>query len=64
VKRSNEMPGLELIGVPSSAGAHGPGQERGPAALRAAGLLERLRAGGLDVADAGDLACVTFTPDP
>jgi len=58
------MPGVELIGVPSSAGAHGPGQEQAPAALRAAGLVERLRARGLDVVDAGDLSRVTFSPDP
>jgi hypothetical protein len=36
---------LGLTGVPSSAGAHWPGQEQTPAALRAAGLIARLRAG-------------------
>jgi len=34
---------LGLIGVPSSAGAHGPGQEKAPGALRQAGLLGALR---------------------
>ena len=34
---------IGLIGVPSSAGAHWPGQEKAPQALRAAGLLEQLR---------------------
>jgi arginase len=58
------MAKLALIGVPSSAGARRPGQERAPAALRAAGLLERLRATGLDVADLGDLPCIAFRPDP
>ncbi len=53
-----------LIGVPSSAGARRTGQEGAPAALRAAGLLEKLRATGLDVEDHGDLPTVTFHPDP
>jgi len=55
---------LALIGVPSSAGARRTGQERAPAALRAAGLLERLRDAGLDVADLGDLPGVRFAPQP
>jgi arginase len=55
---------LALIGVPSSAGARRTGQEGGPAAFRAAGLLERLREKGLDVADLGDLPPVSFRPDP
>ena len=44
-----------LLGVPSSAAAHGPGQEKAPAALRRAGLPERLSAAGVPVADYGDL---------
>jgi arginase len=55
---------LALIGVPSSAGARRTGQEGAPAAFRAAGLPERLRAKGLDVADLGDLPSVSFRPDP
>ena len=58
------MPRLALIGVPSSGGARRTGQERAPAAFRAAGLLERLRAKGLDVTDLGDLPTVLFRPDP
>lgn len=46
---------IHLLGVPSSAGAHWPGQEKAPAALRAAGLLDRMREGGIDVVDRGDL---------
>ncbi len=57
-------PRLSLIGVPSSAGARQTGQERAPAAFRSAGLLERLRAKGLDVADLGDLSPISFRPDP
>jgi arginase len=45
---------LCIIGAPSSAGAYAPGQERAPAALREAGLLERLHALGVDVHDLGD----------
>ena len=57
------LPRLALIGVPSSVGARRRGQERAPAALRAAGLLERLQAEGLDVVDLGDLPAVSFRPD-
>ena len=52
-----------LIGVPSSAGAHGPGQEKAPSALRTAGLLGALREAGLEVEDLGDLPVVRFAPD-
>ncbi|TMF30144.1 MAG: arginase family protein, partial [Chloroflexi bacterium] len=52
-----------LIGVPSSAGAHGPGQEKAPSALRTAGLLGALREAGLDVEDLGDLPVARFAPD-
>jgi arginase len=54
---------LGLIGVPSSAGAHGPGQEKAPAALRQAGLLGALREAGLEVQDLGDLPVTRFQPD-
>jgi len=52
-----------LIGVPSSAGAHGPGQEKAPSALRTAGLLGALREAGLELEDLGDLPVVRFAPD-
>jgi len=52
-----------LIGVPTSAGAHHAGQERAPAALRAAGLVSRLRAAGVSVTDAGDLPGSVFAVD-
>jgi arginase len=55
---------LTIIGAPCSAGAHHAGLERGPAGLRAAGLVERLREYGSDVRDAGDLAPRVFTHDP
>ena len=56
--------GLSLIGVASSAGARRTGQEGAPAAYRAAGLLEKLRAKGLDVVDEGDSPSVSYRPDP
>jgi arginase len=52
-----------VIGVPTSAGAHHAGQDRAPAALRAAGLTDRLRSAGLQVADAGDVAGEMFAVD-
>jgi arginase len=53
-----------LLGVPSSAGARTPGQEKGPAAVRGAGLLEQLIQNGLDVRDHGDLPAFRWRPDP
>jgi arginase len=44
-----------LIGVPSSAGAHYPGQEKTPATLRAAGTEDRLTRAGISITDYGDL---------
>jgi arginase len=55
---------IGVIGVPSSAGAHGPGQEKAPAALRKAGLLGALREAGLELEDLGDLPVTRFQPDP
>jgi arginase len=54
---------LALLGVPSSAGAHGPGQEKAPAALRHAGLVGALRETGIDLDDLGDLPVARFEPD-
>jgi len=45
---------VAVIGAPTSAGAFAPGQEDAPAALREAGLLDALRAGGREVRDRGD----------
>lgn len=44
-----------VLGVSTSAAAHWPGLEKGPAAFRGAGLLERLRSSGVAVLDHGDL---------
>jgi arginase len=40
-----------LLGVPSSAGAHTPGLEKGPAAIRAAGLADLMPGGAVDHGD-------------
>ena len=57
------MRSLEIVGVPSSMGAFAPGQERAPAALREAGLVDRLRAGGFEVLDRGDAELRRWFPD-
>jgi arginase len=54
---------LAVIGAPSGAGACGVGQERAPAALRDAGLIEALGGVGFDVSDLGDLPVVPWHPD-
>lgn len=53
-----------VVGVPSSAGAHTPGIEKGPAALRAAGVVERLAAAAAGVTDHGDVRGSRWRPDP
>jgi arginase len=59
------MTGFTLIGVPSSAGAHGIGQEQAPLQLRRAGLAERLLAAGIEITDEGDLPLALYrTPSP
>ena len=52
-----------LIGVPTSAGAHWPGQEKAPGVLRGAGLVELLESAGCAVVDHGDLPRFRFRPD-
>jgi arginase len=54
---------LGVIGVPTSAGAFAPGQERAPQALRDAGLLGALRAQGAEVRDHGDRERFRWRPD-
>jgi arginase len=54
---------LVVLGVASSAGTHYAGQERAPAAFRAAGLIDRLIAGGLSVTDRGDVVSEVFAVD-
>ena len=51
-----------LLGVPTSAGSHNAGQDKAPAALRAAGLVERLAEHGVEVSDFGDLPVERHRP--
>lgn len=54
---------IALIGAPSSAAAFLPGSEKAPAALRAAGLVEKLQNAGYEVNDLGDCAPRLFADD-
>jgi arginase len=54
---------IGIVGVPTSAGAYAPGQEQAPRALRAAGLMDRLRRAGHDVDDHGDSPVWRWRPD-
>lgn len=56
-------PQWDVIGAPSSAGAHTPGVEKAPGALRQAGLVDLLRH-SCDVDDIGDVAGFRWRPDP
>jgi arginase len=51
VRHSNK---IALLGAPTSAAALSAGHEGAPAALRAAGLIDRLRSAGYEVLDLGD----------
>ena len=54
---------IVLIGAPSSAAAFLAGSEKAPAALRAAGLVERLQSAGYEVIDHGDGTVRLFADD-
>jgi arginase len=54
---------IALIGACSSAAAFSPGTEKAPAALRAAGLVDKLREAGLEVTDLGDCPPRMFADD-
>jgi arginase len=55
---------IAVFGVPSSAGARGPGVERAPLALREAGLHEALRSSGARVVNLSDLSLFPWRADP
>ena len=65
--RSNERVAMRktlgLLGVPSSAGAFAPGQEKAPRALRQMGLVTDLKAAGVAVVDHGDSPLWQWQPD-
>lgn len=54
---------IALLGAPTSAAAMSAGHEGAPAALRAAGLIDRLRAAGYEVSDLGDDPPQLYKPD-
>ena len=54
---------IALIGAPSSAAAFSLGSEKAPAALRTAGLVDRLQTAGYEVIDHGDCAPRLFADD-
>jgi arginase len=54
---------IALIGAPCSAAGFALGTEKAPAALRAAGLIEKLQAIGYEVNDLGDCAPRLFADD-
>jgi len=54
---------VAVMGAATSAGTHHAGQERAPAAMRAAGFVDRLRAAGLVVDDRGDAVHEVFVAD-
>ena len=54
---------IALIGAPSSAAAFSMGSEKAPAALRAAGIVERLQSAGYEVMDHGDCPPRLFADD-
>ncbi|MGH9747931.1 MAG: arginase family protein [Candidatus Acidiferrales bacterium] len=54
---------IALLGAPTSAAAMSAGHEGAPAALRSAGLIDRLRAVGYEVNDLGDDPPQLYQPD-
>jgi arginase len=57
------MKRLSIIGVPSSAGAYAPGQEKAPDALRASGLIRFLGDQHVTVNDKGNVPGFRWTVD-
>lgn len=63
VKIVRQVKSIALLGAPTSAAGLAAGQEGAPAALRSAGLVERLTAAGFQVTDYGDCAPRVYKPD-
>jgi len=63
VKINRQLNRIGLLGVPTSAASLAPGYERGPAAWRGAGMVERLREAGFTVTDYGDCTERAFAQD-
>ena len=63
VKIVRQVKSIALLGAPTSAAGLASGQEGAPAALRSAGLLDRLTSAGFQVTDYGDCAPRVYKPD-
>ncbi len=63
VKITRQTKNIALLGAATSAAALRAGLERAPAALRAAGLADRLKSAGFNVTDHGDTATYLSQPD-
>jgi len=63
VKITRQTKNIALLGSPTSAATLRSGHERAPAALRAAGLVDGLKAAGFQVFDHGDTATHAFQAD-
>ena len=63
VKIARQPNKIALLGAPTSAAAMSAGHEGAPAALRAAGIVERLREVGYEVTDLGDDPVQLYQPD-
>ena len=63
VKIIRQQKKIALLGSATSAAAFRAGHERAPAALRAAGLADRLKTSGFEVADLGDTATYVSASD-
>ena len=63
VKIVRQAKKIALLGAPTSAAALSAGHEGAPAALRNAGLIERLNSLGYEVADLGDSHPQIYRPD-
>jgi arginase len=63
VKITRQTKNIVLLGSATSAAGPHAGHERAPAALRAAGIADRLKGAGFNVADQGDTATYLFQLD-
>ena len=63
VKIVRQVKSIALLGAPSSAAGLTGGQEGAPAALRAAGLADRLSSAGFQITDYGDCAPRVYKTD-
>ncbi len=61
----SSRPTIDVIGAPQDLGQEKRGVDMGPSAIRVAGLVERLRGLGYEVADQGDIHCCSMaTSEP